>query len=235
MIERMKPDILLVEDDMVTRAFLTAAIEALPARVEVAASLAEAREHLRICEFDLWLFDANLPDGTGADLLAELRGAGKKTPALAHTAGHEPSTLAALRCAGFADALGKPLTAVALQGAIRTALGGGETSTHSDAGAFPLWNDAAALVALGGQRTHVDALRTLFLGELPGTRDAVERCARDGDEAGLRSLLHRLRASCGFVGANRLDAAVVALQAQPDSMQALRDFLDAAQDTLSPR
>jgi DNA-binding response OmpR family regulator len=237
----MTPRILLVEDDPVTRAFLTAAAEALPARVDAVDCLAAARDRIRTQTYDLWLVDANLPDGQGAMLLEEPQRQG--TTVLAHTAACEQDTLARLREAGFADVLVKPLTATALQAAIRSATTseGVSSSFNADALAndrtdtLPLWDDAKALTALNGQRAHVDALRGLFLEELPATRDTIAAAAHDRDLDAMRASLHRLRASCGFVGATRLDATVAVLHGAPDSPEALADFLAVAQDTLSSR
>lgn len=236
----MTPRILLVEDDPVTRAFLTAAAEALPARVDAVDCLAAARDRIRTQTYDLWLVDANLPDGQGAMLLEEPQRQG--TAVLAHTAACEQDTLARLREAGFADVLVKPLTATALQAAIRSATANDEASSfdvampaNDQASALPLWDDAKALTALNGQRAHVDALRGLFLEELPATRDTIAAAAHDRDLDAMRASLHRLRASCGFVGAMRLDATVAVLHGTPDSPEALADFLAVAQDTLSSR
>lgn len=234
----MTARILLVEDDPTTCAFLAAAAQGVPAEVDIAgscaAALALAGEHDR---HDLWLIDANLPDGDGAGLLAALRARGLRAPALAHTAAREPGILAALREAGFREVLVKPMPATTLQLVVRDALGTrvreaplAAAPAHFDAGA---WDDAAALAALNGEQAHVDALRKLFLDELPDTRDGVRDAARAGDVERLRAALHRLRASCGFVGAARMATSVEELQAAPDSEYALARFLQAAQDTLS--
>ena len=65
------PSILLVEDDPISALFLSAALEGLPANVQVAADCAQARAASG--PFDAWLIDANLPDGSGAVLLQQLR------------------------------------------------------------------------------------------------------------------------------------------------------------------
>ena len=226
----MNPNILLVEDDPVSRAFLEAATAALPARVASAGDAASARALANASAFDLWLFDAHLPDATGAELLAQLRAAGFATPALAHTATRDPGVHDGLRAAGFVDVIAKPVDAASWQAALRRALRSG-TGTHvadaaiADDGERPLWDDAAALAALGGNREHVAALRRLFLDELPGLRARIVDAGTRGDT------LHRLRASCGFVGAARLDVAVRALQAS-ESEAALQCVLDALRDTL---
>lgn len=224
------PNLLLVEDDPVSRAFLEAATAALPATVAVAGDAASARALANAATFDLWLIDAHLPDATGPELLAQLRAAGFATPALAHTATHDADAHAELRAAGFAGTIAKPVDAASWQAALRHALQVGPGAHVEDAatrryGERPLWDDTAALAALNGNGEHVAALRRLFLDELPGMRTQI--IGADTRAA----TLHRLRASCGFVGAAWLDAAVQALQ-ESKSEAALQRVLDALQDTL---
>src|SRR5690606_25498688 len=234
----MTARILLVEDDPTTCAFLAAAAQGVPAEVDIAGSCASARilagNHDR---HDLWLIDANLPDGDGAGLLAGLRARGLRAPALAHTATRDGDALDALRAAGFRDVLVKPMSVSALQVAVRGALAGRVRERMPAAAPVETvpdtWDDAVALAALNGERAHVDALRRIFIDELPGACDDVRGAACSGDVERLRASLHRLRASCGFVGAARMAATVAGLQAAPDSGQALARFLQAAQDTLS--
>jgi DNA-binding response OmpR family regulator len=226
----MNPNILLVEDDPVSRAFLEAATAALPARVAVAGDAASARAQANAAGFDLWLIDANLPDATGAELLAQLRAGGFATPALAHTATRDAGAHAGLRAAGFAAVVAKPIDAASWRAAVRRALRMAPGAHVGDAaphpyGERPLWDDAVALAALNGNAEHVAALRKLFLDELPGMR------ARIVDPESRAGTLHRLRASCGFVGAARLDAAVRALQ-ESNSDAALQGVLDALLATL---
>jgi CheY-like chemotaxis protein/HPt (histidine-containing phosphotransfer) domain-containing protein len=226
------PEILLVEDDPTTRSYLQAITEALPARVVGAGTLAQARELAHAQRFDLWLVDANLPDGDGATLLARLRADGLEAPALAHTAARDRDTLDALLRAGFVEALVKPIEPGAWRAAIGRALGervgeAPQVRRHVDAAALPVWDDALATRALGGNPAHVATLRGLFLAELPAQVEAI----RAGGEA-VRDQLHRLRASCALVGAARLDAAVQALQAAPESEAVRQRFFDEAREAL---
>ena len=216
------PRVLLVEDDPTSAAFLSAAVAALPALPLTATSLAEARQACLAEAFDLFLFDANLPDGRGEDLLRALRERGVDTVALAHTADLDAHARERLLAAGFADVLGKPLGMDALHAALRRHL---PQATGSP------WDDAAALAALGGQQAHVQALRQLFLAELPGQRDRIVHAAIHADIAALRSELHKLSASCGFVGAARLGIAVRTLQAALTDRTAL-NALERAVDEL---
>ncbi|WP_157062478.1 response regulator [Pseudoxanthomonas dokdonensis] len=127
---------------------------------------------------------------------------------------------------------------------------------------LPDWDDDAALRALGGQLDNLKALRGLFLGELRVTAAAVEQAVAESKtgEPGpaarppmassnaaamaagnhtvaadqrLRDHLHRLKASCGYVGAARLAAAVEGLRQQPASAEALAGFQDAVANLLS--
>lgn len=209
----MNPRLLLVEDDAVTAAFLAQALAPLPLRLVLARDLAQARALAEGTEA-LWLFDVRLPDGHGDALLAELRGRGFTVPALALTAEDDPMALARLRAAGFAAVLAKPISAAALRAALRGVL----------APPARPWDDAAALAALGGEPGAVLALRRLFLKELPAQSAAVAAAWSGRDAAGLREQLHRLKASCAFVGAASLLDAVQGLHARPDDADAHARF-----------
>lgn len=231
------PRVLLVEDDPTSRAFLTAAVEAVPAQVDGADSLAAAMALGASQDYQLWLFDAHLPDGSGIDLLARLRRSHPATPALAHTATGESEVRERLIASGFSEVLVKPLPAAAVRGAIRRLLDLPDcdaplAAAATDEVTAPVWDDDTAARALNGNRAHIASLRGLFVQELPSARRSILAAAQLGNLDALRGELHKLRASCGFVGAARLAQAVQALQAQPDSAQWLERFDRAAQETV---
>ncbi len=220
----MNPRLLLLEDDPVSAAFLQQVLARLPAQVEHAASVAAGRR-LACAQQQLWLFDARLPDGHGAALLAELRARGLDTPALALTADDDPDTLARLGEAGFAQVMSKPIAAAALLAAVRRHLRPAQDAL--------VWDDPAALRALGGSASAMVALRQLFLDELPGQMRAVSDALERGEAAVARDQLHRLKASCGFVGAQALLVAVQHLSANPEDPEARRVFERRAQELLA--
>ncbi|MBW8808970.1 MAG: response regulator [Lysobacter sp.] len=231
------PRVLLVEDDPTSRAFLTAAVEAMPAEVDGAGTLAAAMALGNAQDYQLWLFDAHLPDGSGIDLLEHLRRRHPATPALAHTATGESEVRNRLIASGFSDVLVKPLPAAAVRCAIRRLLSLPEHDTPASAAApsqeeAPVWDDDIAARALNGNRVHIATLRGLFTQELPNARRSICAAAQLGNLEALRGELHKLRASCGFVGAARLAQAVQALQAQPDSSVLLQRFDQVALDTV---
>lgn len=217
------PCVLLVEDDPVSRAFMAAAIAAMPARVDPAACMADGLALGSIRTYDLWLFDAQLPDGSGEELLRRLRRRHRNAAAVAHTACREPATRATLLAAGFAQVLVKPIAGPCLRAELRRWLpspsrlpsssGVAEGPGHDYGDApLPVWDDAAAKRSLGGSHAHVAAMRALFLAELPQARETVLAALARTDPAAADAQLHRLLASCGFVGASRLAAAVRGLQ-----------------------
>jgi DNA-binding response OmpR family regulator len=195
----MNPRLLLLEDDPVSAAFLVQALATMPVVVDLAGSLASARRLAR-GGHALWLFDAQLPDGHAGSLLAELRADGLRTPALALTAADDAPALARLHEAGFADVLGKPITAHRLRELVCQHLP--TVNAHSP------WDDDAARAALGGDLASVSALRTLFLDELSAQGPRLRASLASGELAAAREQLHRLKASCGFVGALALLGAV---------------------------
>lgn len=222
------PRILLVEDDPVSAAYLGDVTASLPAQVDVAGSIAEALAIAGSQHHALLLIDAHLPDGHGEILLQALRAQGVSAPALAHTAAGEVTLRDHLLAAGFAEVLRKPLAMTDLKQALRRHLPRA-LSTHEDFADLPRWDDAVALAALGGQRSNVDALRGLFLEELPSQRHRISQAFSAGNDAGVRDELHRLVASCGFVGATQLAQVVRHMQRVPldqDALAALQLAVD---------
>ncbi len=67
--------ILLIEDDFVDQMAFTALVQngKLPYEVQIAGSIAEARELLKACVFDLIITDYRLPDGTSFELMDEFK------------------------------------------------------------------------------------------------------------------------------------------------------------------
>ena len=235
--QEMKPRLLLVEDDSVSCSFMAAALQALPAEVDTAASVRAALAHEGA--YNLWLLDANLPDGSGMDLLADLRARFPATPALAHTADDSPALRAQLLAVGFNQVLVKPLTAAQLQQEAGRLLGftsgqlrnAGEVGDNSSA--LPLWDQATALAALNGNQEHVATLRRMFLQELAGQHDQIRDALQASNQDAAKKVLHQLKASSGFVGAMRLNAAAALLEKSLSDAATLADFSLAVSDTQS--
>ena len=222
------PRLLLVEDDTISQSFFRQALKNLPAEVDACDCVAAAVTLTAGHHHDLWLVDVNLPDGDGIGLLRRLRAAYPGIPALAHTADASAELRTQLLDAGFCEVLVKPFSGDFLLKAVRRTLArGGDTASFASDELTHDWDETAALAALNGQRQHLLALRELFMAELPITRDAVSEALAHEDTAALKGQLHRLQASCGFVGAARLGRAVRQLHQDPASTQARSQFRDA--------
>lgn len=241
----MKPRLLLVEDDPTSRQFMRAVLDGLPCRVDDAGSIAEALALDSDARHDLWLLDANLPDGSGSELLAQLRSrqpqAGQPpcmgAPAIAHTADHSPELRARLLRDGFVDVLLKPLTAASLSASLRHWLGQPARAPSlriaEPAAPRPLWDHAAALAALNGSRSNLSALRQIFLVEVVRQHAVIMAAIARGEPAAAAQPLHQLKASSGFVGACRLQAAAAALGDNLRDPDLAKAFETVLQETIS--
>ncbi len=215
--------LLLVEDDAVSRGFLTLALQSMPGTVvDTANNAAQALAHAHSREEShaLWLLDANLPDASGEQLLDALRELRPDVPALCLTAEVQAERLALLRAAGFVEVLQKPLAIATLHAAVRRVLGMQHQAEHDGM----VWDDAQALRALGGNVAAMQAMRGLFIAELPIQSAAILRAIAAGDTGVARAGLHQLKASCGFVGSLRLLDAVRGLADAPHDPRCAEQF-----------
>ena len=107
--------ILLVEDDAVLRGVMLRSLSDAGHRVDIAASLDEARHWWLVQTYDSVLLDLNLPatkvggvQGSGLALLREARSRGDRTPVLVLTARSRLEERIAGLDAGADDYMGKP-------------------------------------------------------------------------------------------------------------------------------
>lgn len=100
--------ILVVEDDPVLADGIRVGLGLSGATVDRVASCADARCALATTEFDAIVLDLMLPDGSGLDVLRELRSAGNRTPVLLLTALDEVADRIRGLDTGADDYLGKP-------------------------------------------------------------------------------------------------------------------------------
>jgi two-component system OmpR family response regulator len=122
--------ILLVEDDDVLRDIVSRSLRDKGHTVDVAASIAAARQAWRGKRLDVVLLDLRLPRtgaqrsglGSGLKLLQEMRGAGDRTPVLVLTAHDRTEERIAGLNAGADDYLGKPFDLAELEARLRSLL-----------------------------------------------------------------------------------------------------------------
>ena len=100
--------ILLVEDHGVTANMMRKVLTADGHSVETAGDVATALELAGRHDFDLLVSDLGLPDGSGHDLMRELRARGHKFPGIALSGYGQEEDIQRSRQAGFAAHLTKP-------------------------------------------------------------------------------------------------------------------------------
>lgn len=232
--DQSPPRLLLVEDDVVSRAFLREALAMLPAQVDAAEDIASATAFVSMHTYSLFLVDANLPDGNGTDCLRVLRHHQAGVPALAITAEAHRDGFDTLCSAGFIEVLQKPISVAALQAGVSRALGlAGGVVADTIGEKQPAWDEQQALAAVAGNRGTLAILRQLFLSELPSQRDRILANCECGHAEAARAELHKLKASCGFVGAARLLGTVQRLSDSPLDTGCIGAFTHAVNDTLA--
>ncbi|GGH51084.1 response regulator [Frigidibacter albus] len=100
--------VLIIEDDAVLRDGLQVGLRLAGFSPESVGSLEDARGALRATRFEVLVLDLMLPDGSGLDLLAELRRARDPVPVLVLTARDRPGDKVRGLDLGADDYLGKP-------------------------------------------------------------------------------------------------------------------------------
>ena len=119
--------IFLLEDDAALNRGITMALTGSDRAVTQAVSFTEAREMLAAAQFDLYILDINLPDGSGLELLRLMRQNGDQTPVILLTANDlELDEVTGLE-AGADDYITKPFSLAVLRPA--AAVRSGRTRT----------------------------------------------------------------------------------------------------------
>lgn len=104
--------VLVVEDHVLVTDAMTILLEAGGHTVRCAATVAAGVASGIGSPPDVMLLDLTLPDGSGLDVIAQLREAGALPPVTVALTGHDdPATVARCRAAGCHDVLLKPVPA----------------------------------------------------------------------------------------------------------------------------
>ncbi|MFS8039005.1 response regulator transcription factor [Xanthobacter sp. AM11] len=111
--------LLLVEDTVDVAEAIAASFARRGDAMDTAHSFAEARDLLEVQDYDVAIFDIELGDGKGTDILKLLRAAGKATPVLMLTAQGAIDHRVAALDAGADDYMVKPFDLRELQARVR--------------------------------------------------------------------------------------------------------------------
>jgi len=189
--------LLLIEDDDISRRFLTEAITLLPVVWHACTGFSEAGRLCSEHHFDLIITDVNAQDGSLFECIGLLPDSCKK---LAVSAGLDAQTNRQLLAIGVQQALVKPLTIAVLHSAIARLLEDDQNALAP----LPIWDHEMALTALGHNEHILASLKEMFRHELPVMIAQIEQAFINNDYADIHAVLHKLKASCGFLGAQQL-------------------------------
>lgn len=114
-------DILLLEDDTALGNGIRLALQSKNTKIELCRTLAEAQKIISERDFALLILDVNLPDGSGLDLLVQIRQT-SSTPVILLTANDMEMDIVNGLEAGADDYITKPFSLAVLRARVNTQL-----------------------------------------------------------------------------------------------------------------
>lgn len=210
----MNKRLLLIEDNPISLEFLHEALQLLELKVDKASDLATANVLAQQFRYDLLLCDVHLPDAEAEEILCTLREYQTDAMAIAITAEASAETREGLLRMAYEEVWLKPITIAQLHANVTAALTLNTSATVSTA---ELWDEAAGLRAVAGNQKTLNALREMFMTELPRQERLIAQAFQDNKPALIVSECHKLLASCGFVGASSLSESIQRLSRQPNN------------------
>ena len=174
--------------------------------VERAGDVATALELAGQHDFDLLLSDLGLPDGSGHDLMRELRSRGYAFPAIALSGyGQEDDIQRSLE-SGFATHLTKPASREAVVEAVASVAGGqgaassGESPTTLPSNA-PVFDVQTALKRCLGKQDLLAQMMQFFFDDVEKLSPQIRSALQQGDLAEVGRLGHRLKGTISHLAA----------------------------------
>lgn len=215
--------ILLLEDNTISREFLHEALLCFSLPIDVTDTLAKACSMARKNRYTLLLCDVHLSDGGPRTIFSALQRLQENALIVAITADASPEGKQFLLDMGYREVWWKPIPMIELQNQVARILDIGMAKASNEP-PFLQWDQAAALRAVGNNQATLDALRELFLAELPRQAKIIEQAFKTARHAELKAECHKLLAGCGFVGASRLGNSVRELCDKPDKSEKMDAF-----------
>lgn len=210
--------IFLLEDDETLGRGIAMALTGTDTSVVCRPSLSQARKALAEERFDLLILDVNLPDGSGLDLLRQVRAAGDATPVILLTANDlELDEVTGLE-AGADDYITKPFSLAVLRARVNTQLRRGTPTASQTISIGPFTFDFDRMdfrrdgVCVELSKTEQKLLRVLVenRGHAVPRATLVDRVWTDGAE---------------FVEENALSVTVKRLRSKLEAAPSKPDYL----------
>jgi signal transduction histidine kinase/CheY-like chemotaxis protein/HPt (histidine-containing phosphotransfer) domain-containing protein len=221
---RVKPRVLVVEDNQINQRLAVLVLEQLGCRVDVAGNGREALDAVARLPYDVVLMDCQMPEMDGYEATRAIRAVeettGRHLPIIALTANVMQGDREKCLAAGMDDYLPKPVTKEAVKAMVqrwaRRSVPG-RPAAREIPSSLEESLDRAVLEAVLPPDPDLrlpllaDVL-TIFRSETPTRLDAIRQAIESGDTSELIGLAHSLKSSCHGLGASRMSALCAALE-----------------------
>jgi two-component system sensor histidine kinase/response regulator len=213
-----RPNVLVVEDNIVNQRVAAATLERLGYRVDVAANGLEAVAATARFSYAAVLMDCQMPEMDGYTATAAIRareGDDRRTPIIAMTAGASREDQARCMDAGMDDYVTKPVNRTALARLLERWIDDGAAAVDDiDRTEQPLDADALAeLQELAVQdAAGIGEFVRLFLRDARTRLDDAARALADGELRRVAALAHSLKGSSGTMAAPGMAALCAELE-----------------------
>ena len=199
-------NLLLVEDDATIRELVRHLLQIEGFSVDSASSCADAREKIGVGNYDAFILDVLLPDGTGYDLLSEMRASGIVLPVLMLTSLDGSDDVIQGLDAGADDYLTKPFQPGVLAARVRALVrrGGSKAPSQITIGDVQV-DRLSRLVTVGGRKVRLTPKEYMFLEHL---------ALNPGRVISRMELLERVWGLTFDPGSNVVDAHLARLRAK---------------------
>lgn len=216
--------VIIIEDDEISLHFIAEAVALLPLHVDECRNFTEAKTLLETSFYDLIISDIHLPDG---NLLHEAQFFPEQIKKIATSAEINPDITSRLKEAGIDAVLSKPMSIAVLHQTVQQLLGLKLIPKKESV----LWDDQKTLSAKGINDESLRILKNLFKTELPQMLLIINSEFKNSNHTKIVEILHKLKASCGFLGANKLLNECYCFESNINS-DSLAQFTHVAKQTL---
>jgi signal transduction histidine kinase/CheY-like chemotaxis protein/HPt (histidine-containing phosphotransfer) domain-containing protein len=221
---RMKPRVLVVEDNQINQRLAVLVLEQLGCRVDVAGNGREALDAVARLPYDVVLMDCQMPEMDGYEATRAIRAVEETTgghlPIVAMTANVLQGDREKCLAAGMDDYLAKPVTKEAVKAAVRrwgTPRASRPSAVRDVSASLEESLDRSVLAGVlpadpDLRLPLLEDVLAIFRAETPSRLAALREAIESRNTSELVGIAHALKSSCHGLGASRMSALCAALE-----------------------